>query len=273
MARPLPTIIGGLFIFVTMGGSSAEAQTLKGSSTSMHRQNGIAKKNEYSFLKRPSEVSKFADLGLLVRLSGNSHYLLAGVSYPYARPPIKTFVERLAGQYRDACGEKLVVTSLTRPVSRQPWNASELSVHPAGMAVDFRVSDRPACRSWLETTLLYLEKEGSLDATKERRPSHYHVAVFPDRYLRYLRSVDADVPTPSLNRVVSASPVTVHAKGGDGGSDVVEQYKVRPGDSLSGLAQKFKTSVAELKQLNSIRGSRITAGQKLAIPAAAHSQG
>lgn len=272
MARPLPAIIGGLFLIAASNASSAHAQTLRGSSTSMQRQNVVAKKSAYSFLRRPSEVSKFADLGLLVRLSGNSHYLLAGVSYPYARPPIKTFVERLSSQYRDACGEKLVVTSLTRPVSRQPWNASELSVHPAGMAVDIRVSDRQTCRSWLENTLLYLEKEGSLDATKERRPSHYHVAVFPDRYLRYLRSVDANAPSPSLNRVASSGTTTVHAKGGDVVSDAVDHYQVKAGDSLSGLAKKFKTSVAELKQLNSIRGSRITAGQKIAIPAT-HSKG
>jgi hypothetical protein len=272
MARPLPAIIGGLFVFAGISASGANAQTLRGSSTSMHRQNGIAKKNEYSFLKRPSEVSKFADLGLLVRLPGNSQYMLAGVSYPYARPPIKTFVERLASQYRKACGEKLVVTSLTRPVSKQPWNASELSVHPTGMAVDLRVSDRKSCRSWLENTLLYLEKEGSLDATKEHRPSHYHVAVFPDRYLRYLRSVDADAPTPSLSRVASASTTAVHAKGGDTGGDAIDHYKVKPGDSLSELAKKFKTSVAELKQLNSIRGSRIIAGQTLAIPATTNSK-
>ena len=266
MARPLPSIIGGLLI-IGITASSAHAQTLRGSTTSMKRQNGVAKKNEYSFLKRPSEVAKFADLGLLVRLTGNSHYLLAGVSYPYARPPIKTFVERLASQYQSACGEKLVITSLTRPATRQPWNASELSVHPAGMAVDLRVSDRTRCRSWLENTLLYLEREGALDATRERRPAHYHVAVFPDRYLKYLRSVDASIPSAAgASRVATASASAVHAKGSDAGAATADRYQVKRGDSLSELAKKFGTSVAELKQLNNIKGSRINAGQKLIIP-------
>ncbi|MEO5509758.1 MAG: DUF5715 family protein [Longimicrobiales bacterium] len=261
MTRALPAIIGGLFI---IGVTGAHAQTLRGSQTSMQRQNAAARNNEFSFLQRPTQVSKFADLGLLVRVSGNSKYLLAGVSYPYARPVIKTFVERLAAQYKDACGERLVVTSLTRPVSRQPHNASELSVHPAGMAVDLRVSDRSSCRHWLESTLLYLEKEGSVDATREYRPSHYHVAVFPDRYLRYIRSVDINAPAPSLARGKTPTQ-TAHAKGGD--ADNFDQYKVRRGDTLSTLAKRFGTSVAELRQMNSIKGSQITAGQKLTVPA------
>jgi LysM repeat protein len=261
MARALPAIIGGLFI---IGVTGAHAQTLRGSETSMQRQNAAARKNEFSFLKKPTQVSKFADLGLLVRVPGNSKYLLAGVSYPYARPAIKTFVERLAGQYEAACGEKLVVTSLTRPLSRQPSNASDLSVHPAGMAVDLRVSDRRSCRRWLETTLLYLEKEGSVDATREYHPSHYHVAVFPDRYLRYVRSVDVNAPAPSLARGTTPTQ-TAHAKGGE--ADDVDQYKVRRGDTLSALAKRFGTSVAELRQMNNIKGSQITAGQNLTVPA------
>jgi hypothetical protein len=61
MARPLSSIISGLLIIgITASSgmvSGLGAQTLRGSSTSMHRQNGVAKKNDYSFLDRPSEVS------------------------------------------------------------------------------------------------------------------------------------------------------------------------------------------------------------------------
>ena len=38
------------------------------------------------------------------------------VSFPFARPEVELFVQRLSGQYRRACGEQLVVTSLTRPI-------------------------------------------------------------------------------------------------------------------------------------------------------------
>jgi hypothetical protein len=116
---------------------------------------------------------------------GNEDLELAGgeVSFPYARPEVKIFLEQLAHAYHAACGEPLVVTSLTRPISRQPWNASPISVHPTGMAVDMRHSDRRACRQWMDSTLLALEGEGMIEATRERWPAHYHVAVFPDPLL------------------------------------------------------------------------------------------
>jgi LysM repeat protein len=262
MARALPAIIGGLLI---VGASAAQAQTLKGSPTSMQRQNAAARKNDYSFLRTVRDVSKFADLGLLVPVKGNAHYLLAGVSQPYARPAVKTFVERLAAQYMDACGEKLVVTSLTRPLTRQPSNASELSVHPAGMAVDLRIPSTRACRSWLENTLLYLEEQGSLDATRERWPAHYHVAIFPDHYLRYVRSIDSNAGTATL---ASAATTTENRAKGSSPAEATEQYVVGSGDSLWSIARRFRTSVAELQALNGLKGSTIRAGQKLTVPSA-----
>jgi DNA-directed RNA polymerase specialized sigma24 family protein len=122
--------------------------------------------------------------GYLVPLEGSADYsVIAG--YPYARPVVRAFVERLSSRYNEACGEKLVVTSLTRPAARQPRNASPLSVHPAGMAVDLRVSRAGACREWLSAELLELETLGLLDATLERLPPHYHVAVFPAEFGAY----------------------------------------------------------------------------------------
>ncbi len=79
--------------------------------------------------------------GYLVQVRANRDFDLHGVSYPFARPETRTFTLRLANQYRLACGEKLVVTSLTRPLSRQPRNASSRSVHPTGMALDVRRSN------------------------------------------------------------------------------------------------------------------------------------
>jgi LysM repeat protein len=168
----------------------------------MHRQNRVAHQHEYSFLQTSGEVRRFAELGLLVRLRGNQNYMLARVSHPYARPAVKLFVERLAAQYRGACGEKLVITSLTRPAREQPRNASDLSVHPAGMAVDLRISKKRSCRKWVEKTLLTLEKQGVLDTTRERRPPHYHIALFPEPYRRHVaRVASTDAPL----RVASAT--------------------------------------------------------------------
>jgi hypothetical protein len=158
--------------------------SLKGSRASMLRQNSIAKQEAFLFLHTPSQVLGYVDAGHLVHFEGNDDYdVIAG--YPYARDVVHAFVERLAGDYRAACGEKLVVTSLTRPAARQPRNASPLSVHPAGMAVDLRVSRDAGCRDWLSAELLRLEMKGLLDATLEHRPPHYHIAVFPAPYGEY----------------------------------------------------------------------------------------
>ncbi len=54
------------------------------------------------------------------------------------------------------------------------------------MAVDFRISNNAKARAWLEGVLLNLEGKGLLDVTRERRPPHYHVALFPDAYRTYV---------------------------------------------------------------------------------------
>ena len=226
---------------------SAHAQSLAGSKASMVRQSRVARQHDYSYLRTSSQVHEFARRGLLVRLSGNSNYRVADVSVPYARPQVKTFVERLAKQYRNACGERLVVTSLTRPTTRQPRNASPLSVHPTGMALDLRRSGRPACRAFLERTLLTLEGRDVLEATKENHPPHYHVSLFPEPYMRYLA-----------------------AKGVGGGSaseSSVARYRVRGGDSLWEIAKRHGTSVASLKRANGMSSSRLKPGMMLEIPA------
>jgi len=167
---------------------AAQAQSLLGSHESLLKQNEEAREHDFTYLRTTSDVREFAQEGFLVRLPGNSDYDLAGdeVSFPYARPEVKTFVERLSDQYHSACGERLVVTSLTRPITRQPPNASVISVHPTGMAVDLRRSDSAGCRQWLETVLLDLENKGVVEATREQYPPHYHVAVFPNPYSQYL---------------------------------------------------------------------------------------
>jgi hypothetical protein len=173
----------------------ADAQSLLGSHESLLKQNEEARDHDFSYLRTSAEVREYAQQGVLVRVPGNADYELATeeVSFPYARPEVKLFIERLADEYHSACGEPLVVTSLTRPINRQPANASVISVHPTGMAVDLRRSDGAGCRQWLETVLLDLEGKGVIEATREQYPPHYHVAVFPNPYLQYVAS-GAELP-------------------------------------------------------------------------------
>jgi LysM repeat protein len=227
------------------------AQSLIGSKASMVRQNEAAHQHDYTYLRTTSQVNEFVRRGLLVKLRGNSDYRVADASFPYARAEVRTFVERLGSQYRNACGERLVVTSLTRPTSRQPVNASPISVHPTGMAVDLRKSARPACRAFLEKTLLTLEGRDVLEATKENHPPHYHVSLFPEPYMRYLVARgEAGSPKSQKGMALAAS----------------KSYRIRSGDSLWDIARRHRTSVAQIKRANSISSSRLKPGQVISIP-------
>jgi hypothetical protein len=236
----------------------ATAQTLRGSPASVERQYRVAKDHDFTFLRTSQQVRQFVEQGYLVRLPGNQNYTLSRVSHPYARPEVKLFIERLSAQYRAACGEQLVVTSLTRPLNGQPANASARSVHPTGMAIDLRVSQRPACRSWLESTLLSLEGRGVLSATREHRPPHYHVSVFPRQYARYVSSLP-DRAQPERVQPDRVQPRVAAAT----------HYQVRRGDSLWSIARRHGVDVDSLREANRLATTRIYAGQTLQIPTAA----
>ncbi len=213
-------------------------QSLRGSTSSLDRQNRAAREHDFTFIASPAQVRRFVDGGYLVRVPESRDYRLHHISFPYARPEVKLFILRLAPQYRRACGEQLVVTSLTRPKNRQPRNASPRSVHPTGMALDLRRPDS-RCRVWLERVLLQLEGAGVLEASLERWPPHYHVALFPRQYAAYVERISL----------------------GSAG-----QYRVRPGDSLWEIARRHDTTVTRLRSANNLDGSRIYPGQVLTVP-------
>lgn len=224
------TLLGGL--------PASSAQSLSGSSASMDRQERQARNHDFTFMESGTRVRRFVDAELLVEVQGNRDFDLHDVSYPYARPAVKLFIERLASQFRSACGEKLTITSLTRPTSEQPPNSHHQSVHPTGMAIDLRVPGSSRCRQWLERVLLQLEGTGVLDATRERSPAHYHVAIFPDEYERYVARLNADV----------------------------REYVVRRGDTLSAIARQNGSSISAITSANSLASDRILPGQVLQIP-------
>ena len=207
MRRARAAAVLALLTSLPMTAAVADEARLGGSMASMRRQHQVARANDYTFLRTPAQVREFVAKDRLEPLLGNEYLRVNRVSFPYARPEVKLFVERLARQYHEATGEKLVVTSLTRPLSRQPRNAHQLSVHPAGMAVDLRVPSSRRARAWLESTLLSLEAQGLLDATRERRPPHYHVAVFPDKYREYAERLIAREVVASAELSSPASDV------------------------------------------------------------------
>jgi nucleoid-associated protein YgaU len=236
------SLLAGLF------GAPAWGQTLRGSRASIDRQNRQARQHDFTFLQRRAQLERFVDAGLLVPLDDGEHYRLHDVSFNATRPEVKLFIERLSAQYLEACGERLVVTSLTRPTSLQPANASPRSVHPTGMAVDLRVP-AGSCRRWLESTLLSLERRRVLDATLERAPLHFHVAVFPNEYLAYVAGLTGR-PESALLASVQRSV----------------RHTVRRSETLSAIAERYGTTVARLKAANGLTSDLIRPGQTLEIP-------
>lgn len=236
----------------------AAAQSLRGSPASIDRMYNHARSNDITFYRTGTGVRSAARDGELVQMSGNDDYRLAGVSYPYALAATRTFVQRLGAQYREVCGEKLVITSGVRPTTLRLANSTDRSVHPTGMAVDLRKPRGGRCLSWLRETLMHLEREGVIEATEERRPPHFHVAVYPAPYRRYVSGSGG-----------SAETRTAAARGGSSSASRSSRttYRVRSGDSLWEIARRHDTTVDRLRSANDMRSNRIVAGQVLIIPA------
>ena len=176
----------GTAALMGMSATGARAFTdLRGSHEKMMRQNAVAHEDHYQFARTPQDIADEVTARQLVALPGSTDYSTKGVSFAFARPQVLDFVERLAHDYHAACGQPLLITSLVRPIELQPRNASPLSVHPAGMAVDLHVPDQPACRAWLVQQLLTYASYNVLDVTEEKHPHHLHVAVFPNAYLAW----------------------------------------------------------------------------------------
>lgn len=221
--------------------TQSPAQSLRVTASSMDLQNQQATLHGFTFADTPRDLLQLVESEVLVPVRSNQDFAVKkGVAYPYARPEVSDFVAQLGRRYREACGEQLVVTSLTRPRTRQPRNASRRSVHPTGMAMDLRRSWHRSCRSWLEVTLLTLEANGVLDAMVESRPPHYHIALFPTAWRQ--RGIE----------ILERGRLT--------------HYEVASGDTLWKIAQRHNTDVFSVKQVNGLRSNRIYVGQVLRLP-------
>jgi LysM repeat protein len=218
----------------------------------------------------------------LVMISITMDLTLEKVRYPFVLPRTRDVLNMFAKKYREACGERLVVTSAARPRREQPRNASPQSVHPTGMAVDFR---RPTgeCLTYMRGQLLALEKLGILEATEERHPVHFHVAVLQRGSFAPATSVASATATQAPATPTEPAPTAVVATT-DSASGTVElptksaepaakpaakaptkarTYVVRKGDNLSVIAKRFGLTVTRLKSLNGLKSSSLRPGQKL----------
>jgi LysM repeat protein len=65
---------------------------------------------------------------------------------------------------------------------------------------------------------------------------------------------DEPTPTPAASATKASGAAT-------------KKYVVREGDSLSGIAERFNTTTAQLKELNpDLTGTTVVVGQKVVVP-------
>jgi LysM repeat protein len=248
--------------------------------------------NDLDFFRTSKGVYESVKDGELVMISITMDMTLDDVTYPFVLPRTRDVLNVFARKYREACGERLVVTSAARPRTEQPRNASPKSVHPTGMAIDFR-KPTGKCLEYMRSELVLLEKQGVLEATEERHPVHFHVAVLQRGRFAPATSVAASAtatPAPQMPAPVSIgastpasaagsvapAPQSIVADSASGTVDVPSStrdkkpagpatYSVRKGDNLSTIAKRFGLSVTRLKSLNGLKGSAIKPGQKLKV--------
>jgi LysM repeat protein len=113
--------------------------------------------------------------------------------------------------------------------------------------------------------LLALEQRHVIEATEERHPPHFHVAVLnqlPEQHANQLASATIQRPTnPAIpQRVQSAAGVVAEPiKGGS-------TYRVRAGDNLWTIAQRLNTTTKEIQTLNKLGTTHLRVGQQLKLP-------
>jgi LysM repeat protein len=261
----------------------AAAQSLRGSQASVQKMYTRAVRNDLEFFSTSKSVYESVRDGELVMLSITMDMTLERVTYPFVLPRTRDVLNVFARNYHQACGERLVVTSAARPRSEQPRNASPQSVHPTGMAIDFR---KPSgnCLTYMRGQLLALEKLGILEATEERHPVHFHVAVLQRGSFAPAQTVAAGPSAQTPTAPAEPAPVAVTAAT-DSASGTVDlpakpetpatkavkkssatsssTYTVRKGDNLSVIAKRFGLTVSRLKSINGLKSSALRPGQKL----------
>lgn len=152
-----------------------------------------ANRRDLEFMRTPTDIYDAVRAGELKLISITSDLEMRSVSFPFVLPNTLRFADSLAFEYRAACGQRIVVTSGSRPLDKQPGNASPKSVHPTGMAIDFRRPANPGCLTWLRKALVKLEDAGVVEATEERHPPHFHVAVLRQKPERRGQAAAGDV--------------------------------------------------------------------------------
>src|SRR5207253_11179478 len=131
-----------------------------------------------------------------------------------------------------------------------------------------------------------MERDGVVEATEERHPAHFHVAVFANAPLRQVAARTERTPerTPARTaertpaRTAERTPARTPSRTAvrPGITTTVSNgavYRVRPGDTLWDIARKRDVTVARLRAANGLRRGAIRPGQTLVIPSESAASG
>ena len=237
-------------------GRSGRPQELRGSRESVELMYARAIAENLNFLKRPVDVYQAAMAGRLKLISFTNDVALDRVQFPFVLPQTLDFIARLAAQYHVQCGERLVVTSGARPLDKQPRNAVAESVHPTGMAVDFHRPAEP-CVTWLRKALVELEDKGVIEATEERHPAHFHVAVLDRSSTQYAVNVDLKGMKPRGRIEVVSGGEVASADGAGDAKDSLSAAAALSGGGDSSATMAGDTAAAEPKTRNGASDSNV----------------
>src|SRR5690606_41529434 len=129
-----------------------------------------------------------------------------------------------------------------------------------------------SCRKWLESTLLSLERRRVLEVTRERRPPHYHVALFSAAYLSYVEGLTGETKEALLGsppgRTTAESDVIRTAASASARTVAPapdpepSTYVVRRGDTLWRIARPHDTTPTALRRANPPPPPPIRPGQR-----------
>jgi LysM repeat protein len=251
----LQTIVAAALVTVVLSERRpVDAQSLRGSHASVRLMYSRALETNLLFAATPQSIYDAVRQHRFAMLSVTRDVELRQVAYPFVLPRTLAFVNIFAPAYHAACGQRLIVTSGARPMNEQPRNASPESVHPTGMAVDFR-KPAGACRAWFRNALLQLEAAHLIEATEEMHPPHFHVAVLVPIPLQYAAALRA-----TASRVEGAAGTLAPSFGR------LVTYRVQRGETLEGIAARYGTTADRIRELNRLRSPRVRPGQVLQIP-------
>jgi len=170
--------------------------SLRGSRSSMEKQNAVADRENLTRLKNSEKIEKFKKMGLLVPIPNGTNGLIIDNRLDTDRRVCRTwtvkFLKDLGTRFVKKFDRPLRVNSCVRDVETQAnlrgsnanaasTHGPRASAHLTGAAVDIaRIGLSKAEQDFIRARLLANEKRGLIEATEEKRQKVWHVMVYKE---------------------------------------------------------------------------------------------